>query len=416
MSLKKYKDVLKELESTNENCHLLIGNGFNNSLGINTSYKNIFKEMKKDYPEYFQHESFMENNFYDVELLINELKDALEKTNDQYNFLCKFIESKVKFDFMKACYSIVKEQIKGVYQEKNEGIYLLFKNFINFFSLNYDPFLYLLLMRFKKTDNQAVAFQNTFSFIKEALDTQQSDIYTEIQKARTQGTINITIDEDNHTMQNLKQISKNEFETVIKTHFKQKGWKTTDIKKVCGFIWENEKRSKKLEYTSDGFLFDIYDSENSKPNIFFLHGAFHICVDKNKIFKITQKQNKAFYEKLEEVINSQEEDIVCVLTNKSEDKEAQIKDNLYLKNSFNELSKIDGSLVLFGSSLAENDKHIFEQINKSNISKIYITTNENNHSEDSKKASKIFPKKDLCFFDYTTVSYDKINNESECDE
>ncbi len=40
---KDYTDVLKELQKKNNGgCHLLLGNGFNNSLGINTSYKNLF--------------------------------------------------------------------------------------------------------------------------------------------------------------------------------------------------------------------------------------------------------------------------------------------------------------------------------------------------------------------------------------
>lgn len=414
--LYNYKDILTALESTDDHCHLLLGNGFNSSLGINTSYKNIFTEMKKDYPEYSLQESFMENKSYDVELLINELKGTIERTHTQYEFLCKFIEAKVKFDFMKACYSIVKGELKKIYQEKNEGVHLLFKNFTNFFSLNYDPLLYLLLMNFKESDNKAIAFLNSASYIQEDLDTQQNDIYTEIQKARESGKIKTTIGKGDSSELDLKVVTKDYFQKVVKNHFKSKGWKTKDIEKVCDLIWEKEKGNKKIEGISDGFRQGIYTPDVLAPNIFFLHGAFHIYLSKDKILKITQTQNKAFYDKLEEVINADDEDIICVLTNKSEDKKEQINDNKYLKDSLEKLSQLDGSLVLFGSSLAENDNHIFEQINNSNISKIYITTNESSHSKDSETASKIFPNKEVSFFDYMTISYDKTNNEGESDE
>ena len=44
---------------------------------------------------------------------------------------------------MKAAHEIVKSKIKNIYAEKNEGIHILLKNFANYFTLNYDSFLYL---------------------------------------------------------------------------------------------------------------------------------------------------------------------------------------------------------------------------------------------------------------------------------
>lgn len=47
-----YEDLLIELETTKPNNHLLLGNGFNLSLGIKTSYKSIFEQMKINNSDY----------------------------------------------------------------------------------------------------------------------------------------------------------------------------------------------------------------------------------------------------------------------------------------------------------------------------------------------------------------------------
>ena len=78
---------------------------------------------------------------------------------------------------MKSAYGIVKENIKEVYQEKTQGVHLLLKNFSNYFTLNYDPLLYLLLMKFKKNNEDiSIAFSNTELFIQDDLNKQQNSI------------------------------------------------------------------------------------------------------------------------------------------------------------------------------------------------------------------------------------------------
>lgn len=401
-----YDEVLKKI--SNEECHLLLGNGFNNSLGINTSYKGIFNEMKKANPEYLGLDTFMARNDHNIEMLIAELKKPINKNDPMYAFLCKFIETKIKLDFMKACYSIVKDEIKNIYQDKNEDIYLLFKNFTNYFSLNYDPFLYLLLMRFKAADKKdvGVSFQNTSLFKEHDLNTNQNNIYDAIEEARRNGRIETIVNPTNTSEKALIDMPKKEFEMIVKEHFKGRGWKSADIKKVCDYIWEKEQGNAKLTNINDGFLFSEYNPNKTPQNIFFLHGAFHIYIDgKHKVYKITQEQDNALYNKLEEIINSEEKEILCILTNASKDKENSIKDNIYSKNCFDKIRQLNGSLMIFGSSLAENDKHIFNQVKESKISKIYISTSTKDYTRDYKRSKDYFPNKELNFFDYTTVSY-----------
>ncbi len=142
----KYDELLSVLNESQEENHLLLANGFNYSLGVNTGYENIFSKMKEKYQGY---EELNIVDDFDIEHIIGELKKQVSNNSPYKVFLDNYINNKVKSDFMKSAYEIAKDGIKNIYQEKNEGMGILFKNFNNFFTLNYDPFLYLLLMKYK---------------------------------------------------------------------------------------------------------------------------------------------------------------------------------------------------------------------------------------------------------------------------
>ena len=315
---------------------------------------------------------------------------------------------KVKLDFMNATNEIVQENIKNVYQDNNQGIHLLLKNFTNYFTLNYDPFLYLLLLKFKKDENannDALTVQNTSLFQEEDLNQSKNNIYSEIKKAWENGHIQISI----NSQIDLKTIKKGSFEAIIKEYSKKenKGWNSKDIKKACDEIWKKNNQPE-LD-VNDGFQKELFQS-NDPQNLYFLHGAFQIVKSKNDIKKITAKQNKPFVQKLEETIHSEDKNIVCVLTYQSEEKKAEIEENQYLKKCFDDLSKIDGSLVILGSSLTENDKHIFEQINKSSVNKIYISSCREKSEEDFGRAKMLLTDKEIALFDYKTISYKEVKS------
>ena len=399
-----YTELLTRLEESQPN-HLLLGNGFNNSLGIKTNYSEIFARMKREYSGYEKVEAYLTRNDYDIEKLISYLKGKVRNGSD--SFLAGYIERKVKLDFMNATNDIVQKSIKKVYQEKNDGIHLLLKNFTNYFTLNYDPFLYLLLLKFKKEDNDqesgnALALQNTLDFIEEDLDTTCNQIYTKIKSARQHGQLQTTID-GNRKDKDLCSATKRHFIATVKDYFKQEGWTSKDIEEVCKQIWKEENNQPVLE-VSDGFLFGEF-SVNHPQNLYFLHGAFHLVQNGQTIEKIESKQNKAFCQRLEEAIHNEDKEIICVLTNENREKEQSIEQNAYLNKCFNELSKIDGSLVLLGSSLAENDKHIFDKIIHSSVNDIYVSSCKNTEKTDYETATGIFKGKQVTLFDYKTISY-----------
>lgn len=411
-----YRDVLEKIE--NQENHLLIGNGFNYGLGINTGYRSIFQKMIENNREIYKDAMAMvEECGFDLEKFIGKLETDI---NSQNMFLKKYVRNKIKFDFMQATHEIVKFEIKNIYAEKNEGIFLLLKNFTHYFSLNYDSFLYLLLLKYKpiiSDEKNAIILQPPLKFIEEDLNDSQTNIYREIKDAREKGKLEINFgDEGSLLKKPLNKLTKSHFSTEVKEYSKanHKEWKTKDIDRVIKSIFEEEKKNNLLNRVDDGFkqlnLFGgddsefIYDVDNKIQNLFFLHGAFHIYKDGYSIKKITQQSNKALYDKLEEVLNNEHQEVVCVFQH--EDKTDVINENKYLQNSLKKLSKISGNLVIIGSSLADSDNHIYEQINNSEIDTIYISTLLQTKEENLELAKKKFSSKKIYLFDAETISYE----------
>ncbi|WP_281296937.1 DUF4917 family protein [Flavobacterium limnophilum] len=404
-SLVKYSEMLSEIENT-EN-HLLLGNGFNYSLGVNTGYKNIFDVMKELNPIY--NSLNIEDNNYDIEGIIGRLKNNIN--NPDKDFLDSFINNQVKKDFIKACFAIVKESIKNIYEEKNNGIGLLFKNFTTYFSLNYDPFLYLLLLKYKKNENLLV-FNNSIPFIEIDLNIQTSETYKTIKE------IYFTYKKDIFNSKGI-QILEKDFSKLTKTDFEKQlsdVLKSKNIKnyKKCLEVLYEELRSNSIQLEiNDGFTFSEplslfkYNPEINR-NLFFLHGAFHLYKDKKSIYKITKESDKALYEIIDGILDNESKDLICVFTN--ENKIEEINDSLYLKRNFTELSNLRGSMVIIGSSLDDNDKHVFDCINNSNVNKIFFASSENRFEKDNEKLQALFPRKEFVLFDRETITYDNIEN------
>lgn len=414
ITLLKYPEILQKIEE--KECHVLLGNGFNRGLGVNTSYSEIFQKMlQNNHGIYKDAEEIVKKCNFDLEKFIGEL---IKDINEKNIFLQKYVANKVKQDFMRATHEIVKEGIKNIYAEQNEGVYILLKHFQNYFTLNYDSFLYLLLLNFKLEENEeektTVVFQPTLKFIEEDLNTSQNNIYTEIKKARESGIEEINFDGDKSS-QVMKKSNKTHFVSVVAAYSKDKnkGWTKKDIGKVVDYILEEEKKNHVLERVDDGSkpltLFDnttefVFDIEKETQNLFFLHGAFHIYKDGELEKKITQNTDKALYDKLEQILNDDEKEIICVF--QSENKIEAIKKSEYLKKALQKLTVLSGSLVIIGSSLDDNDSHIFTQIESSKIDSVYISTRETSKVENFNKAKRLLPTKDIFLFDAESITYE----------
>ncbi len=72
-----YRELLQKLNDSSEN-HLLLGNGFNLSLGVSTNYKSIFNKMIVEYSGYNDiNDIDMDEINYDIEALISKLKERV---------------------------------------------------------------------------------------------------------------------------------------------------------------------------------------------------------------------------------------------------------------------------------------------------------------------------------------------------
>lgn len=407
-----YDELLANIEG-HEN-HLLIGNGFNMGLGIDTSYKSIFNRMIANSNGLYRDAyDMVEVTGYDLEGFIGRLIEDIDKKNV---FLRKYVSNKVKHDFMKATHEIVKDELKNVYAENNQGIYILLKQFDNYFTINYDSFLYILLLKFKSNLSDVsttIALQNSIKFIEKELNETQNNIYEEIKMARSSGSLSMKFGEGKGFSKSSKSLSKKTFTANLNEYSKSssKGWKMSDIERVVSRLLEEENNVPILDKVDDGSrqveLFDIkefvFDAKNSTQNLFFLHGAFHIYKEGSLVKKITQKTDKALYDRLETILNNEEQDVVCVFQN--DDKLSSIKGNEYLSTCYNKLKSLSGNIVIIGSSLSENDSHIFEAINNSSIENIYISTRSTSITKTRDAAMKCFSSKNLFFFDRDTISY-----------
>ena len=271
-------------------------------------------------------------------------------------------------------------------------------------------------MKFKDdSENRAIAFRKTALFIKNDLDKQEEEIYTLIKQARKSG--HLKIDNKSKVMHTgLDRTSKSQFKSAVELSFKDKGWSNEKINRVINFILDEEKEdSSRTLNSDDGFRKEsnqryLFKPNDSFQNIFFLHGSFHIHEGQRIAEKITQEQNSAFINRLEDIISTSPNKILCVLTGDTTDKERQIKDSHYLNTCFDKLRTLEGRLVILGSSLDSNDQHLFREINESNITHIYISASTQELNSKKRRAKKLFPRKDITYFNRDSISYTNNND------
>lgn len=407
--LMTYPELLDSL-SGKEN-HLLLGNGFNLSLGIRTRYEDIFAKMKDRNQHYHEIDDAMKTKEYDVEVLLAEVKQLIKPGDEsEKGFLERYSKDNIKLDFMMAASAIVAEKIKDVYQNDNKNLVNFFKNFDKFFTLNNDTFLYLLLMFLKKETPKSEKKKMKAAAKKSA----QKDVYTLLSNAKKNGFIEFTVNGEVAKLQ-LSEATKTQFQTIMDAMLKkgdkyknEDKYKYTDTTKLCDWLWagisETElKPDQGIHNVDDGF----YRKQTFKvrsQNVFFLHGSFHIYQEGSVCKKMKQSTSKALHGKLEEKIKKDGDNVVCVFSGTSAEKKKQIEGNVYLKRCLEALSEVSGNIVIFGSSLAKNDSHIFDAINASEVTDIYISSCSDDLAAHTTRAQQLFAKnnKNIHFFDYNT--------------
>jgi hypothetical protein len=106
----------------------------------------------------------------------------------------------------------------------------------------------------------------------------------------------------------------------------------------------------------------IWGKYKDSQNVFYLHGALPIFDDRLDIIKEEWDSNKWLLDKIKDRIEKGQYPIF-VTAGDGDQKLYHIRHNQYLNYCYDSLCKIEGSLVVFGFSFGNFDKHIIKAIN-----------------------------------------------------
>ena len=159
-------------------------------------------------------------------------------------------------------------------------------------------------------------------------------------------------------------------------------------------------------FSDDGFRGTTWENVNSQ-NVFFLHGGLHIYDTGTTIRKHVFRGDAdvSIVDQVRDNLN-QGKFPIFVSEPTHQKKLSRIEHNPYLNTCYKALKRLGGSLFIHGHSMAENDKHVFDQINKSNIDKVFISIFGDEHSQtnrDTMANARRFINADIEFYDAATT-------------
>lgn len=136
----------------------------------------------------------------------------------------------------------------------------------------------------------------------------------------------------------------------------------------------------------DGFRYPtIWNASGTNQNLFFLHGGLHIFDEKLGIRKHACTEDGLTI--IEQVRSNLDRHKFPLFVSEptADKKKAKIEHNPYLYKAYTKLGELSGILFIHGHSMDENDKHIFDQIIASNVTKVYVSIFGDENSDENKK-------------------------------
>src|SRR5687768_343855 len=127
----------------------------------------------------------------------------------------------------------------------------------------------------------------------------------------------------------------------------------------CGRELENEDEVKQGEDQEWSEL--IWGKYRHNQNVFYLHGALQFFDSKYFIAKEVYDTQNYLLEKVAARMNKGEYPIF-VTAGDGKEKLDQIMHNQYLAHAYEQLTKMQGSLVTFGFNFGDSDDHIIAAI------------------------------------------------------
>lgn len=406
--LMTWNEVEKQLSGE---CTVLLGNGFSRSY-CNSSFNQ--QEILSRMPSL----SGLKN-LIDIEKCIQDtqekVKDILPEVTVPKTIIDSWIKKELHKEFINTLYDMMPKSLNDITDFTDEKL-VLYRNFVNNFSkiftLNYDPLLYWMLMRFLNYgDEEYVKYsdlneqlKNTdknseeFNKLKKKVDNSNN----KCMKAVRAEMYELYLKDKDYYKMSLsckdkilieKSINEAQKEFLIKWEkLSDNLYKALEENKENDEILMGESQSldnmansaleTKLQYIeankedlkiriNDGFDGEIWHKEMLQT-IFYLHGAFHFMENDTGVLKVKSEEKKKMVDKIKE---KWDEGYVplTVLESSPEAKLNRIAKSEYLTKCFNELKNIKGMLVTHGLSFMESDQHIIDAINSNNnLEKIYI--------------------------------------------
>lgn len=113
-------------------------------------------------------------------------------------------------------------------------------------------------------------------------------------------------------------------------------------------------------------------TRNVKQEVFYLHGAMHLYAEDSEVRKLSFKANGPLIDAVTQRLEDGNYPLI-VTEGPSEAKVTQIEDDPYLSAARESFAGVKEALFVHGSSLAENDAHIWDSIARNNgIEVLYV--------------------------------------------
>lgn len=154
------------------------------------------------------------------------------------------------------------------------------------------------------------------------------------------------------------------------------------------FYWARNKYNLDPENyrTDDGFRAELrWEGYGADQEIHFLHGGLHIYDTGSYIKKhACTEEGNSIIDQVRDNLN-QGKFPLFISEPTYQKKKQRIEHNPYLNYCFRALRELSGTLFIHGHSMNENDKHIFDQIRSSHISKVFVSVYGDENTDDNSR-------------------------------
>lgn len=398
-SIGSWEEVEKRLTSGDASSNsVFLGNGFNIAIGVKTDYKSlgqallghasVKESLKKNAPKIFDS---IDKQPEQIERLIS---DGLDDHSCQ-----QFIKDIFYGKILQRCSISPREQVLDFL-----GL------FNNFFTTNYDPLLYLFLLKIKK---RKLIDDNT-PYYRKVVQINMGEVT--IPKTEDFGENSVPLKDMTHNLRyELSKYMMSEGEVAGKGR-----------NNFYAALRHMEKKRSEIEF-DDGFRFPAGDKKadymlweepserkgHCKDNVFYLHGGLFIYKEQEEVRKTISRGQVGFVKYIASLGISWP---LCVFEARDTDKKTEIDDNKYLSNCLKKLGEASGNLCIVGWRCNENDQHLAECINKNNrIDTLLVAYYRGAAKVTVEKYTEEFPDKEIIFWDVGEAPFDinKIKEEEK---